>query len=57
MTEQAQQKVTIELDLNALNVVAAGLGKLPMEVSLDVFNDIQRQAKEQLPEGFTQQKA
>ena len=56
MTEQAQQKVTIELDLNALNVVAAGLGKLPMEVSLDVFNDIQRQAKEQLPEGFTQQK-
>ena len=57
MTEQAQQKVTIELDLNALNVVAAGLGKLPMEVSLDVFNDIQRQAKEQLPEGFGQQKA
>ena len=56
MTEQAQQKVTIELDLNALNVVAAGLGKLPMEVSLDVFNDIQRQAKEQLPEGFSQQK-
>ena len=56
MTEQAQQKVTIELDLNALNVVAAGLGKLPMEVSLDVFNEIQRQAKEQLPEGFTQQK-
>lgn len=56
MTEQAQQKVTIELDLNALNVVAAGLGKLPMEVSLDVFNDIQRQAKEQLPEGFPQQK-
>lgn len=56
MTEQAQQKVTIELDLNALNVVAAGLGKLPMEVSLDVFNDIQRQAKEQLPDGFTQQK-
>lgn len=56
MTEQAQLKVTIELDLNALNVVAAGLGKLPMEVSLDVFNDIQRQAKEQLPEGFTQQK-
>jgi hypothetical protein len=48
MTQQEQPKVTITLTIDALNVVAAGLGKLPMETSLEVFNEIQKQAKDQL---------
>lgn len=43
-----QQTVTLELTIPQVNVVIAGLAKLPLEVALDTFNDIQRQASEQL---------
>ena len=50
MEQQAQQvqTVTLELNINQLNTVLAGVVKLPIEVGLEVFNTIQQQAQAQL---------
>ena len=47
-TEQTVQTVTLQLNLNQVNIVLAGLAKLPIEVGLDTFNLVQKQAQEQL---------
>lgn len=42
------ENITIELTLQQLNIVLAGIAKLPIEVALEVFNNIQNQAAMQL---------
>lgn len=44
----------IELNLDELNVVLAGLGKLPLEVSLGLFDKIKAQAQDQVKESGAQ---
>ena len=41
-------QVTITLTVEKLNIVMAGLGKLPLETSLDLWAEIKKQAEEQL---------
>ncbi len=41
-------KVTVSLTVNQLNIVLAGLAKLPLEQSLDTFTVIREQANAQL---------
>ena len=50
MEQQAQQErqVTLNLTINQLNTVLAGVVKLPIEVGLEAFNVIQQQAQSQL---------
>lgn len=48
MEEQAAKTVSLELTINQLNVILAGIVKLPIEVGLEVFNTIQQQAQAQL---------
>lgn len=43
-----EQIVNLELTVQQLNVVLAGIVKLPIEVGLDAFNVIQHQAQRQL---------
>lgn len=43
-----EQKANIELTIQQLNVVLAGLVKLPIEAALDTFNTVQQQAQMQL---------
>lgn len=43
-----EQKINIEFSIQQLNVVLAGLVKLPIEVGLDAFNSVQQQANSQL---------
>lgn len=43
-----EQKVTLELTVQQVNVILAGVVKLPIEVGLDTFNVIQQQANAQL---------
>ena len=43
-----EQKVTLELTIQELNVVLAGIAKLSLEVGLDTFNTVQQQARAQL---------
>lgn len=38
----------LELSLEELNVVLTGLGRLPLEQSLNVFSKVRQQAEEQL---------
>ena len=45
MTEQT---VKLELTVNQVNVILAAIAKQPLEVVLDVFNTIQKQASSQL---------
>jgi|LakMenEpi03Aug12_release.lakeMendotaPanAssembly.Ray.scaffolds.fasta_scaffold1261460_1 hypothetical protein len=42
------KNVTLELNVNQLNIVLGGLAKLPIEVALETFNVIQQQASSQL---------
>lgn len=51
--EQQTQQVTLQLSINQINVVLAGIAKLPIEVGLDTFDLIKQQAQKQLgaPEG------
>ena len=50
MEQQTQQvqTVTLELNVNQLNIILSGVVKLPIEVGLEVFNTIQKQAQAQL---------
>lgn len=43
-----ESKVTLELSINQLNIIIAGLAKLPLETSIDTFTFVQQQAQEQL---------
>ena len=42
------QTVKLELNVQMLNVVLAGLAKLPLEQSIDTFQVVRQQANEQL---------
>ena len=48
-------KLTLELTIDQLNIVIAGLAKLPLEQAIDTFNIVRQQANSQLqapaPEG------
>ena len=43
-----QKTVTLNLTVNQLNVILSGMIKLPIEVGLETFNEIQQQAQQQL---------
>lgn len=48
-------KVTLDLTIDQLNIVIAGLAKLPLETAIDTFTIVRQQANAQLqgpaPEG------
>jgi len=44
------KNIKIELDINSLNIVLAGLAKLPLEYSLETFMAIRKQAEAQVQE-------
>lgn len=44
------KKISLELDINDLNVIMAGLGKLPYETSFQVIDTIRGQVAPQLQE-------
>ncbi len=48
MSEDNAKKVTLELTLDEVNVVLAGLGELPAKTSLSVIDKIRSQAVSQL---------
>lgn len=43
-----ENKITLSLTVEMVNTVLAGLGKLPLEQSIVIFDEIQKQAREQL---------
>jgi hypothetical protein len=45
-----QPKITLTLDMNELNTIMAGLGKLPYEQCFAVVDSIRAQASPQLQE-------
>ena len=45
------QTVKLELNVQMLNVVLAGLAKLPLEQSIDTFTVVRQQASAQLGQG------
>lgn len=47
MNEQ-KQTVTLKLEIAQLNTVLGGLAKLPIEVGIETFTEVQRQAQAQL---------
>lgn len=53
MSEEVKT-VNLTFDVNSVNIILAGLGKLPLEGALPVFEAIHKQVNEQLqnnPEG------
>jgi hypothetical protein len=42
------KEITITLTLDELNVLLAGLGKLPLEASIGVFGKVKAQAESQI---------
>lgn len=45
-----ENKITLILTVEMVNTVLAGLGKLPLEQSIVIFDEIQKQARAQLQE-------
>jgi hypothetical protein len=45
---EQKQVVTLKLDINQLNTVLAGMAKLPIEIGLETFTEVQKQAQAQL---------
>jgi hypothetical protein len=43
-----ENTIKIEVTLNQLNTVLAGLAKLPLEISLETFNVVRQQADRQV---------
>lgn len=43
-----QKMLDLKLSVEMVNVLLAGLGKLPLEAALPVFTEIQKQANEQM---------
>lgn len=56
MNEQQPQTqtVTLKLDVNKLNVIISGLIKLPIEMGLETFTEVQKQAQAQLGDPSSQ---
>ncbi len=48
MNIKMEQKIKLELTVQQLNVVISGLMKLPMEVAMTTFAEVQKQADTQL---------
>jgi hypothetical protein len=48
--ESNVKEVTITLTVEELNILLAGLGKLPLEVAVAVFGKVKAQAESQLKE-------
>jgi hypothetical protein len=48
MNEENAKKVSLELTLDEINVVLAGLGELPAKTSLNVIDKVRSQAVSQL---------
>ena len=42
------KNVNLELTIDQLNIIMAGLSKLPLEISLATFTEVQKQADTQL---------
>jgi len=49
------KEVTLTLTVDELNVVLAGLGKLPLEAALNVFGKIRAQVESQVASESTDQ--
>lgn len=47
--ENATPKFTLTLDINQVNTVLAGLGKMPFEAVSELVNVIRTQAMSQMP--------
>lgn len=47
--ENSVPKFTLTLDLNQINIILAGLGKMPFETVADLVNDLRNQALKQMP--------
>lgn len=47
MNEQ-KQTVTLKLEIPQLNTVLQGLAKLPIEIGIETFTEVQKQAQAQL---------
>jgi hypothetical protein len=45
---EQKQSVTLKLDIAQLNTVLGGLAKLPIEVGIETFTEVQKQAQAQL---------
>jgi hypothetical protein len=45
---EQKQTVTLKLDINQLNTVLGGLAKLPIEMAIETFTEVQKQAQAQL---------
>ena len=45
---QQNQKITLSLEINQLNLVLSGVAKLPIEIGIETFTEIQKQAQAQL---------
>jgi hypothetical protein len=43
-----EKKINIELTVQQLNIVVSGLIKLPIEIGLQTFEEVQSQAQKQL---------
>lgn len=43
-----QKTVTLSLDINQLNIILSGVAKLPIEMGIETFTEIQKQAQSQL---------
>jgi hypothetical protein len=43
-----EKLLTLQLNINEINLVLAGLGKLPLESSLQMFNNIHKQVNDQM---------
>jgi hypothetical protein len=45
---EQKQTVTLKLEIAQLNTVLGGLAKLPIEVAIETFTEVQKQAQAQL---------
>ena len=43
-----EPQVKLELTIQQLNIIIAGLAKLPIEAGIETFNEVQKQAQSQL---------
>lgn len=48
MTQQPQAQLTLTLPVQAVDLILAGLSKLPLEQSMDIFLAVRQQAMNQL---------
>jgi hypothetical protein len=51
---EQKQTVTLKLEIAQLNTVLGGLAKLPIEVGIETFTEVQKQAQAQLGDPTSQ---